>query len=259
MEIGGIDKLQLPTQAHFLYAVSFLNPEVLQSLRKLCESSPPDTSALMKWSRRWNLACDWMVEWARHTINWQRTGPSGHWGQFYHPRWSLRSRYERAPETINESIHRRLREVNFGGWIGDPTTKSAVRKEIVGKVQQIIDDSFDQTESDVRNAGLFENSRRRGRGRTKISKAPERTRNEIFLWLAGYQTCGWSRGQLAEAVGVERNAVGMGIKKLADQLGLNLRSGRIYDKTQTKQLIAHRLEQARAHERSSEELLSKDA
>jgi hypothetical protein len=76
-------------------------------------------------------------------------------------------------------------------------------------------------------------------------------RNEIFLWLAGYQTCGWSRGRLAEAVGVERNAVGMGIKKLASALEIKLRADRLYDEKQTKELIAEQLERARAQERAA--------
>ena len=154
-----------------------------------------------------------MIEWAGHTIKWQRTGPSRRWKQFYHPQWSKRSRYDRAPKTINQAIHLRLGEVDFGSWIGDPNQELAVRKELLENFKKIVDRSLDEIERSAIDSGLFEERRRRARRGAKMSGIHQRSRNEAFLWLAGYQTCAWSRIRLAEAVNVERNAVGMRIKE----------------------------------------------
>ena len=100
----------LPVQAHFLTAISQLNPEVLLSLKALsnAQTRSPTRRELKQWARHWNLKADWVVDWVAHTIRWQREGPSRRWDRFYHPRWSLRSRYERKPATINVVIKRRI-------------------------------------------------------------------------------------------------------------------------------------------------------
>lgn len=94
----------LPTQARFLAAVAQLNPEVLQSLKDLsnAQNRPPARRALKQWARRWSLTADWLIDWSAHTIRWQREEPSRRWDRFYHPQWSLRSRFERKPATIDK-------------------------------------------------------------------------------------------------------------------------------------------------------------
>jgi hypothetical protein len=247
----------LPAQARFLYAVSQLNPGVLQSLRKLSDAQTrlPTRQALKQWVRQRNLGAEWVVDWAAHTISWQRNGPSRRWDRFYHPRESLRSRFERKPATINEAIHRRIRGIDFGDWAGIPMTKSAARQRAAQTFQRILRESFEEVETRARDAGLFEPKTRRSRGSTKKSSAPKRSENEVFLWLAGYQTRAWSRGRIAEAVDVERNAVGMAIRGLAADLKMELRANRLYDKSETSEVISRELEAARSAERRAYELL----
>ena len=247
----------LPAQARFLVAVSLLNPEVLRSLRILSDVSIhlPQPHELRNWARRWNLATDWVIDWADHTVRWQRHGPSRRWNQFHHPRWTLRSRYERKPGTINEVLQRRIPDINFGDWIGNPATRSLARKHVTQALQHIVRESFNEIEASASSAGLFEARKRRSRGHTKISLAPERSEVRSFCGLAGYQTLGWSRGRIAEAVGVERNAVGMAIRDLAADLKMDLRADRPYDKSKTIELIRRELEAARAEEEASELLL----
>lgn len=122
-----------------------------------------------------------MNEWANHTISWQRWGPSGRWKQFHHRQWSPSSRYSRVPETFSEAIKRRLEGLDFEHWIGDPATKSAVHKRTIDTFQKVVNESLDEIERSAVSAGLFEKQRRRLRGRTKISKAPDRTEREVFL------------------------------------------------------------------------------
>jgi hypothetical protein len=245
----------LPVRARFLTAISVINPGVLQSLGKLSDAQPrmPTRRELKRWARVWNLEAEWIVEWAAQTIKWQRKGPSRRWDRFYHPRWSPRSRFERRPANINETIQNRVREIDFGNWIGDPKAKAAVRQRAVHALQQILEDAFEEVETtETKRAGLFELRTRRSRGSTKKSDAPKRSENETFLWLAGYQTLAWSRGQIAEALDVSRNAVGMSIRSLAAELKMELRPERLYDKSQTAEIIRRELESARAEERASE-------
>ena len=69
---------------------------------------------------------------------------------------------------------------------------------------------------------------------------------------SGLPDHGWSRGRIADAVGVERNAVGMAIAKLAADLKMKLRPNRAYDKKETIEVIRRELEAARAEERAYE-------
>lgn len=119
------DNRKLPAQAQFLAAVSLLNPEVPQSLRKLSEASIPEPRGLRTWAGQWNLATDWVIEWANHTITWKRTGPSRLWKQFYHPQWSPRSRYDRKPETISEAMMKSGRVQDLGPPYGCNTFSRA--------------------------------------------------------------------------------------------------------------------------------------
>jgi hypothetical protein len=250
----------LPIQASFLAAISRLNPGVLLSLKELsrAQTRMPTRRELKRWARLWNLEAEWIIEWAAQTIKWQRKGPSRRWDRFYHPRWSPRSRFERRPANINETIQNRVREIDFGNWIGDPKAKAAVRQRAVHALQQILEDAFEEVETGAKGVGLIELRTRRSRGSTKKhgstkkSDAPKRSENEPFLWLAGYQTLAWSRGQIAEALDVSRNAVGMSIRSLAAELNMGLRPERLYDKSQTAETIRRELESARAEERASE-------
>jgi hypothetical protein len=255
-----IADLNLPVQARFLTAISTINPGVLQSLRKLSDAQlrMPTRRELKRWARLWNLEAEWIVEWAAQTVKWQRKGPSRRWDRFYHPRWSPRSRFERRPANINETIQNRVREIDFGNWIGDPRARAAVRQRAVHVLHQILEDAFEEVETGAKRAGLIELRTRRSRGSTKkhdsttTSDAPKRSENETYLWLAGYQTLAWSRSQIAEALDVSRNAVGMSIRSLAAELKLKLRPEKRYDKRQTAEIIRRELESARAEERASE-------
>ena len=60
---------------------------------------------------------------------------------------------------------------------------------------------------------------------------------------------------IAKAVGVERNAVGAAIQKLAKELNIGLRADRLYDKNQTFEGIRSQLERARTEEHAAEALL----
>jgi hypothetical protein len=246
--------LNLPVRARFLTAIAVINHGVLQSLRKLSDAQPrmPTRRELKRWARQWNLDAEWIIEWAAHTIKWQRKGPSRRWDRFYHPRWSPRSRFERRPATINEAIQNRVREIDFGNWIGDPKARTAVRQRTVHMLKQILEDAFEEVETGSKGAGLFELKTRRSRGSTNKSDAPKRSENETFLWLAGYQTRAWSRTQIGEAIDVSRNAVGMSIRFLAAELKMKLRPEGLYDKSQTAVIIQRELESARAKERASE-------
>jgi len=111
-----IQDSNLPTQARFLVAASLLNPKILRSLRELSSAQTrlPTQRELRRWAGQWNIEADWVVEWAAHTVKWQREGPNRRWERFFHPRWSPRSRSERAPATIDEVMKRRLGAIDFG-------------------------------------------------------------------------------------------------------------------------------------------------
>jgi len=247
------DDTKLPIQARFLAAISELNADVLLSLKELSatQTRPPTRRQLKIWARRWNIEADWIVEWASHTVEWQRNGPNRRWERFFHPRWSPTSRFERRPPTIDMVIKRRVGAVDFGDWLGDPTTKSEARLRAVCAFQELLRESLEEVGASAIGSGLFESRRRRSRGRTKISLAPKRSGNEVFLWLAGYQTRAWSRGRIAEAVGVERNAVGMAIQNLAVDLKIELRPDRQYNKKETIESIRCELDAAREDERAA--------
>lgn len=209
--------LNLPVQARFLTAISRLNPGVLLSLRELSNRQTwlPTSRQLKQWARQWNLKADWIIEWAAHTIKWQREGPSRRWDRFFHPRWSPSSRSERVPATIDEVMKRRLGGIDFGTWIGDPIARSATHQRAARALQSALRESIDEVSATAIASGLFEARRHRSRESTKKSLAPKRSTSEVFLWLAGYQTRAWSRIRIAEAAGVHRNAVGMAIRNLA--------------------------------------------
>jgi predicted DNA-binding protein YlxM (UPF0122 family) len=247
----------LPVQARFLAAILPLNPAVLQSLKELSNAlrRQPQRRELKRWARQWNLSADWLIDWFDYTIEWQRKGPSRRWDRFYHPEWSPRARFERIPTTIDEAIKRRIGGVDFGNWLGDQQTRSTARRSAVRAFQRILRESLDEVAASAIRAGLFEPRRRRSRGRTKKSLAPRRFENEAFLWLAGYQTRGWSRERIAEAVEVHRNAVGMGIRRLSAELKMELRPDRLYDKNQTAETILCELKAARADECANRSLL----
>jgi predicted DNA-binding protein YlxM (UPF0122 family) len=247
----------LPVQSRFLEAVLELKPEILQSLRELsnAQARRPTQRELKRWARRWNIEADWIVEWAAHTVKWQREGRSRRWDRFHHPRWSLRSRWERRPPTIDQMIKRRVGGADFGDWIGEPRTRTMARKRALFAFQRVLTESLQEVGAAAIGAGLFEPTRRRSRGRTNDSRAPKRPTNEVFFWLAGYQTRDWSRRRIADAVDVERNAVGMAIRKLATELSLRLRAEEIYDKNATSGDIRVALKKARAGDRASELLL----
>lgn len=243
----------LPVQARFLAAVSGLNPEILQSLRELSKAQTrlPTQRELKRWAGRWNLGAEWVIDWVAETIKWQREGPNRRWDRFYHPRWSPRSRFERRPPTIDAVIKRRVEAIDFGDWLGDPGTRSRARQRAVRAFHQILRESLEEVGTAAIGSGLFESRRRRSRGRTKISLAPKRSTNEVFLWLACYQTRAWSRGRIAKAVGVERTAVSMAIRDLAVDLKIKLRPNRNYSKKETMESIRFELDVAREHERAS--------
>ena len=215
-----IEDWNLPVQARFLAAVSLLNPEVLLSLKEVSEAQTrlPTRRALKMWARRWNIEADWIVEWAAHTVEWQRKGPNRCWERFFHPRWSLTSRFERRPPNIDMVIKRRIGAVDFGEWLGDPTTQSEAQLRAARAFQEILKESLEEVGATAVRSGLFESLRRRSRSIAKTPDAPKRSENEPFLWLAGYQTRGWSRERIAEAVDVTRNAVAMRIDSLAAEL-----------------------------------------
>ena len=247
----------MPVQARFLAAISQLNPAVLQSLKELTNAQPRLTKRreLKRWARQWNLPPEWVIDWVVHTIRWQREGPSRRWGRFFHPDWSLKSRFERRPATINEAIQSRIRGIDFGDWVGEPRTRSMARERALSAFRRILRESLEEVGATAIGSELFEPRRRRSRGRAEELFAPKRSTNEVFLWLAGYQTRGWSRGRIAEAVGVERNAVGAAIRKLATELKIGLRADRLYDKNQTFEKIRYQLERARSEEQAAEALL----
>jgi len=238
-------------------AIARLKPGVLHSLKELSKTQPrsPTRRELKLWARQWNLGAEWAIDWFAHTITWQREGPSRQWDRFYHPRWSLRSRSERKPPTIDEVIKRRIGGADFGDWVGEPRTKTLARQCALRAFQRILRESLEEVGATAISSGLFEPRRRRSRGRTRKSLAPKRPTNEVFFWFAGYQTCGWSRSRIADAVEVERNAVGMAIRKLAAELNLRLRAEDIYDKSATIEDIRGALKTARAQDRASELLL----
>jgi hypothetical protein len=82
-----------------------------------------------------------------------------------------------------------------------------------------------------------------------------RSTTEVFLWLAGYQTRGWSRARIADAVDVTRNAVAMRIGSLADELKIKLRPNETHDQRQTAAGIRLELEAARKYERAGKSFL----
>jgi hypothetical protein len=259
---GRRDKTQipneaLPAQASFLTAVMLLNPGVLQSLRKLSGSQTrlPARRELKEWARQSNLEADCVIEWVAQTIKWQRNGPSRRWDRFYHPLWSPKSRSERKPPTLNEVMQLRIREIDFGDWIGNPKTRSAVLERANQTFLRILTESLEEVETKAQSAGLFEPRTRRRRGSTKKSFAPQRSKNEAFLWLAGYQTCAWSRGRIADAVDVKPNAVGMRIRDLATELKIDLRPAQFYDENQTSAVIGRMLKKVRREERAYESFL----
>ena len=188
----------LPVQARFLAAISQLNAGVLLSLKELSDAQtrPPTRRELTLWARRWNLGAEWVIDWVAETIKWQREGPSRRWDRFYHPRWSLRSRSERKPATIDEVIKRRIEGTGFGDWIGEPRTRTMARQRALRAFQRILRESLEEIGATAIGSELFEPRRRRSRGRTKESLAPKRSTNEVYLWLAGYQTRAWSRGRI---------------------------------------------------------------
>ena len=130
----------LPAQARFLAAISQLNGGVLLSLKKLSEAQtrPPTKRELKVWARRWHIEADWVVEWAAHTVRWQRRGPNKRWERFYHSLWSPTSRFERRPPTIDVAIKRRVAAFDFSDWLGDPSTKSEVRLQAARAFQEIL-------------------------------------------------------------------------------------------------------------------------
>jgi hypothetical protein len=207
------------------------------------------------WARRWHIEADWVVEWAAHTVKWQRQGPNRRWERFYHPLWSPTSRFERRPPTIDVVIKRRLAAFEFGDWLGDPSTKSEVRLQAARAFQEILKESLEEVGATAARSGLFESRRRRSRRSTKKSYAPLRSENEPFLWLAGYQTRRWSRERIAEAVDVKRNAVAMRIASLATELKIKLRPNETHDKSQTAAKIRLELAAARKHERAAKSFL----
>ena len=114
-----IEYANLPAQARFLAAISQLNAKVLLSLKELSDAQtrPPTRRALKLWARRWNIEADWVVEWAAHTVEWQRRGPNKRWERFFHPLWSPTSRFERRPPTIDVVIKRRVGpSTSATGW-----------------------------------------------------------------------------------------------------------------------------------------------
>jgi hypothetical protein len=250
----------LPVRARFLAAISQLNADVLLSLKQLSatQARPPTRRELKLWARRWNMETDWIVEWAAQTIKWQREGPNRRWERFFHPPWSPRSRSERAPATLDEIMKGRLGAIDFGSWIGDPTTRSATHQRAARALQTALRESVDAVSTAAIASGLFEARRRRSRKSTKKSRAPMRSTSEVFLWLAGYQTCAWSRTRIAGAAGVHRNAVAMAIRNLAIELKLKLRPDHLYDEGETEKIISLKLKKARKEEREALSFLSAD-
>jgi hypothetical protein len=152
-------------------------------------------------------------------------------------------------------MQRRIRDIDFGDWIGNPQTRSAAGKCAGQIFQRILSESLKEVSTGAIATGLFESGARRGRGITKDSSAPKRSGNEAFLWLAGCQTRAWSRERIANAVGVERNTVGIAVAKLAADLKIKPRPNGSYDKNGTIEVIRRDLEAARVEERAYESFL----
>jgi len=70
------------------------------------------------------------------------------------------------------------------------------RQRALRAFQRILRESLEEIGATAIGSELFEPRRRRSRGRTKESLAPKRSTNEVYLWLAGYQTRAWSRGRI---------------------------------------------------------------
>jgi hypothetical protein len=237
-----------------------LNPAVLESLKKVVGSQArlPNNRELMRWSQKWNLNAEWTLDWAAQTVNWQRTWVNRTWDRFYHPAWTLASRFERKPPSLNEVIQSRVGKVDFGSWIGNMNTRSEARKDAVRAFTAILDDALKEIAAAAIRAGLFESRIRRSRGTYKRTAAPIRDENEAFIWLAGFQTLGWSKNRIADAVGVERTTVGMSINALAAELNLTVRDELSYDKRQSAEIIRAEIEKLRKELWASEWLLNQD-
>jgi hypothetical protein len=74
-----------------------------------------------------------------------------------------------------------------------------------------------------------------------LKRTPERREPKHFLWLGGYQVCGWSKTRIAEAIGLDRAAVVRAIENLAKGIGLTLRPANANDRSVTVEQIRARL------------------
>lgn len=248
----------LPAEALFLSEIQRLNPDVLRSLKEVSEARTrqPSQKEVRLWARRWNLDYGWMIEWALHTVSWQRTGPSGRWDRFHHPAWAPASRMARR-FTITDAIRRRISDVDFGDWIGNPLTRAAASVQAIRKFLGLLKQSFADVKRTAGNAGLFAARTRRRRGTYKKTGSV-RYENRAYLWLAGYQTLGWSISQIAEAEDLERTAVGPAINRLAAELSIKLRDESLFDKQQTADLIRNKLSEVYAEISAIESFINED-
>ncbi len=85
---------------------------------------------------------------------------------------------------------------------------------------------------------------------------PEKRTSEHFIWLAAYQVLGYSMSDIADAIGESRQRVQYGVKKLARDIGLYLRSPARGRKVSSDE-ISRRLNQCKAEYRIADRLVRK--
>ncbi len=197
----------------FFDAVNSVQPEALASLRKLSESQPnqPIAAALRAWGRGWNLIGAWCVDWARHTIKWQREGPSRKWRQFYHRAY--------APRELQREAQRLGFDQRFSfeldSWVPTVRPWREYEKEARASFDCALKRYHDKTMVGVKASGLVPTRARRPRG--------GRSTSHRFLWLAGHQTRGWPIERIADALNLARSSVRQQLQELAEFIRLERR------------------------------------
>jgi hypothetical protein len=156
------------------------------------------------WLKRWHLP-EWALDWALHRLRfWPPTDPLDyplHTSGITHPTPDLRAwrRYS-DPEDPEE----------WETYLEYTQETLAFYKKFI-----ILLESKNLKE-------LWEPQPSK-RGPRKGSTHPGSVDRHV-QWLVGYQTCGWSKNAIADAAEKHRRAVQHAIQRLAEQIGLELRS-----------------------------------
>jgi hypothetical protein len=146
---------------------------------------------VLEWASKWNLTDEWCRLWAidQMEAKWRRAHGGG----------LIITSFKLTSSPFDPEIF------TTPGWDVTKETPADFRARVLMALDSYVKKS-------VQRAATI-----------GYSPIPEH-QSSHFFWLAGFQILFWSRNAIAEAAGVERSAVIVAIRKLANFIGLNLRS-----------------------------------